>query len=58
MAGRLSVTYVYPTGGAQAIDWAVKMLEQKQTPPKSVVLQTDEITKATAPQMLQKYGGK
>ena len=29
-AGRLGVTYVYPTGGAQAIDAAVQILEKKQ----------------------------
>ena len=58
MAGRLGVTHVYPTGGAQAIDYAVKILEQRQTPPKSVTLPTEEVTKANAAQVLQKYGGK
>lgn len=58
MGGRLGVTYVYPTGGAQAIDYAVKILEQKQTPPKDVVLQTEEVTKANAASVLQKFGGK
>ena len=57
-AGRQGVTYVYPTGGAQAIDYAVKILEQKQTPPKSVILPTDQVTQANAAQMLAKYGGK
>ena len=57
-AGRLGVTYVYPTGGAQAIDYAAKILEQKQTPPKNVILQTDQVTKDNAAQMLAKYGGK
>jgi len=27
--GRISVTYVYPTGGAEAIDWALKILKDK-----------------------------
>ena len=58
MAGRLGVTYVYPTGGAEAIDNTIKILEQKQTPPRNVVLQTDQITKDNAAQMLTKYGGK
>lgn len=57
-AGRLGVTYVYPTGGAQAIDWAAKILEHKVKPPKDVVLQTEEVTKANAMQIYAKYGGK
>ncbi len=58
MDGRLSVTYVYPTGGKEAIDWAAKILEQKAKPPKSVILPTEEVTTATAPQIFKKYGGK
>jgi len=57
-AGRLGVTHVYPTGGQQAIDYAVQILEKKQTPPKSVVLQTEQVTKANADDVLKKYGGK
>ena len=30
--GRIDVTYVYPTGGEQAIDYAVKILEQGAVP--------------------------
>jgi ribose transport system substrate-binding protein len=56
--GRINVTYVYPTGGAQAIDWATRILEKKEKPPKSVILGTDQITKETAAAALQKYGGK
>lgn len=56
--GRLSATYIYPTGGQQAIDYAVKILEQSETPPKAVVLPTEQITRENASQMLQKYGGK
>ncbi len=58
MDGRLTVTYVYPTGGAQAIDEAVKILEQGAKPEKTMVLQTEEVTKANAAELLQKYGGK
>jgi ribose transport system substrate-binding protein len=58
MDGRLGVTYVYPTGGAEAIDWAVRILEKNEKPPKSVVLQTEEVTKANAAALYQKYGGK
>jgi len=57
-AGRLGVTYVYPTGGAQAIDWAVKILEQKAKPPRDVVLPTEEVTKANALEIYKKYGGQ
>lgn len=57
-AGRQGVSYIYPTGGADAVDYAVKILEQKETPPKSVVLPTEEITKANAAEALQKYGAK
>ena len=57
-AGRLGVTYVYPTGGAEAIDWAVRILEKNEKPPKSLVLKTDEVTKANADALLAKYGGK
>jgi ribose transport system substrate-binding protein len=56
-AGHLGVTYVYPTGGAQAIDWAVRILEKKEKPPRDVVLPTEEVTKANAAQLLKKYGG-
>lgn len=57
-AGRLGVTHVYPTGGKQAIDYAVQILEKKQTPPKAVVLATEEVTQANADKVLKEYGGK
>ncbi len=56
--GRLGVTYVYPTGGAQAIEWALKILRDGQKPPRSVVLDTEEVTKENAAQVYQRYGGK
>lgn len=58
MDGRLGVTYVYPTGGRQAIEYALKILEQKQKPPRDVVLETEEVTGANAKDVLAKYGGK
>ncbi len=58
LKNRLNVTYVYPTGGTQAIEWAAKILETKTTPPKEVVLETEEITSANATAIYQKYGGK
>lgn len=58
MDGRIDVTYVYPTGGAEAIDWAVKILEKQEKPPKEVVLETEEVTKANAAELYKKYGGQ
>jgi ribose transport system substrate-binding protein len=54
MDSRLGVTYVYPTGGAQAIDWAVKILENREQPSKEVVLETEEVTKDNASTLAQK----
>ncbi len=34
MDGRLDATYVYPTGGAQAIEWALKILKGGEKPPR------------------------
>jgi len=56
--GKLDVTYVYPTGGAEAIDWALRILEQRETPPREVILDTEEVTIANADAMFQKYGGR
>ena len=58
MDGRLTVTYVYPTGGAQAIDWAGKILEDKEAPPKTVVLETEQVDSTNAADLYTKYGGK
>jgi ribose transport system substrate-binding protein len=55
--GRIDVTYVYPTGGAQAIDYATQILEQGAVPPDEVVLETEEVTPENAQQLLEKYGG-
>jgi ribose transport system substrate-binding protein len=58
MDGRIDVTYVYPTGGKEAIDWALKILKDKATPPREVVLETEEVTSANAQDLYTKYGGK
>jgi ribose transport system substrate-binding protein len=55
LQGRLGATFVYPTGGMQAIDWAVKILEQKAQPPKKVVLDTEQVDPATAKTVCAKY---
>lgn len=58
MQGRINVTFVYPTGGAEAIDYTVKILEQGVHPSKEVILGTEEVTKDNAQEVYQKYGGK
>ena len=45
--GRIDVTYVYPTGGEQAIDYAVQILEQGVVPPDSVTLETEQVRPTT-----------
>lgn len=55
---KLDVTYVYPTGGAEAIEWAIRILEQRETPPREVILDTEEVTGANADTVWQKYGGR
>jgi len=55
--GRIDVTYVYPTGGAEAIDYAVQILEEGAAPPAEVVLETEEVVPDNAQQLLEKYGG-
>jgi len=57
MDGRIDVTYVYPTGGAEAIDWALKILKDKTAPPREVILETEEVTAANAAELMTKYGG-
>ena len=57
MDGRIGVTYVYPTGGAEAIDYAVRLLDKKEAPPKAVVLKTEQVTKTNAADLLAKFGG-
>jgi len=58
MDGRISATYVYPTGGAEAIDYATKMLEQGVKPDKTVVLNTIEVTPQNAADLYKQFGGK
>ncbi len=56
--GRIDVTYVYPTGGAEAIDWAVEILGGNTTPPKEVVLETVEVTSDNAQEVYEQFGGE
>jgi ribose transport system substrate-binding protein len=43
LEGRLGVTYVYPTGGRQAIEWAHLLLTEHVNPPLWEVLPFDEV---------------
>ena len=58
MEGRLSTTFVYPTGGAEAIDSAYKILEQGAKVEKNITLGTTEVTKDNAADVYKQYGGK
>lgn len=51
--GRIDVTYVYPTGGAEAIDWATQILGGNTTLPKEVVLETVEVTSDNAQEVYE-----
>lgn len=46
--GRLGVTFVYPTGGKQAIDWAYQILVNHVVPPQWVVLPFDTVSPENA----------
>lgn len=56
LAGRIGVTYLYPTGASVAIDWTLKILGQGITPPKEITLATVEVTQANAAEVLSQYG--
>jgi ribose transport system substrate-binding protein len=56
--GRIDATYVYPTGGAQAIDWAVQILEEGATPEKEIILETQEVTADNAADVYASFGGQ
>jgi ribose transport system substrate-binding protein len=53
--GRLGASYVYPTGSAEAIEWAGKILTQGAKPPKKVVLGTTEVYPSNAMAVCKKY---
>jgi ribose transport system substrate-binding protein len=48
LEGRLGVTFVYPTGGKQAIDWAHMILTEHVVPPGWVVLPFDTVAPENA----------
>lgn len=58
MDGRLSLTLVYPTGGAEAIQAAYDLLVEGKTLEKTVTLGTEVITPETAAEAYTRFGGK
>lgn len=52
--GRISVTYLYPQGAQEAIESAYKLLVKKETLVKNLRLDTLEITKSNAVEILKK----
>jgi len=55
--GRIDVTYVYPTGGQEAVDWAVRILNG-ELPPREIILDTIEVTEANAQEVYEQFGGQ
>jgi ribose transport system substrate-binding protein len=55
LQGRLGASFVYPNGAAEAIDWAARILEKGEKPPKKITLGTDEINPQNAAMMCTKY---
>ncbi|MEP7289244.1 MAG: substrate-binding domain-containing protein [Chloroflexota bacterium] len=45
---RIGVTYIYPTGGKQAVDWAVQILISHINPPHKVELSFQEVSSDNA----------
>lgn len=58
MEGRISATYVYPTGGEQAIDNAYKLLVLGEDLEKTVILSTTEVTAENAEEVYKQFGGE
>ncbi|MDO4647733.1 MAG: substrate-binding domain-containing protein [Eubacteriales bacterium] len=57
MDGRLSMTQVYPTGGAEAIASAYQLLVEGKELEKTITLSSEIVTPENAPDLLKKYGG-
>ena len=59
MDGRLSATFVYPTGGQEAIDTAVDILINcNEDVPKEQILETQLITQENAAEVYAEKGGQ
>lgn len=58
IANRIDVTYVYPTGGAEAVEWARRILTEEADPPREVILDTEEVVRRNATELLARFGGE
>ena len=56
--GRLGVTLLYPTGSAEAIDYAVQILEEGLVPEKDITLGAAVITAENAEEMMAQFSGE
>jgi ribose transport system substrate-binding protein len=56
--GRLKATYVYPTGGREAIDLAKKILVDCTDVPKTTTLETEQVTADNAAGVYTELGGQ
>ena len=57
MDGRLSMTQVYPTGGAEAIESAYQLLVEGKELDKTLTLTSEIVIPDNAEELLEKYGG-
>jgi ribose transport system substrate-binding protein len=55
LEGRLGVTFVYPTGGQQAIDWAQNILTGHVNPPLWLVLPFDTVSPENAQEVCNTF---
>lgn len=56
--GRLSMTQVYPTGGAEAIQSAYELLVEGKELEKNITLKSEVVVPENAKELYEKYGGK
>ena len=57
MDGRRSMTQVYPTGGAEAIESAYQLLVEGKELDKTLTLTSEIVTPDNAEELLEKFGG-
>ena len=58
MEKRISMTQVYPTGGAEAIESAYQLLVEGKELDKVLTLSSEVVVPENAPDLLKKYGGE
>lgn len=58
ISGRLSMTQIYPTGGAEAIQSAYDLLVKKKSIPKRITLESKIVTPENAVTIYKKFGEK